>query len=275
MGSEAHSAVHQTGATPHCRYLYHNRFAAGPAFAIAAHEHLFWHVEFVRTGLLETTIAGTTHTCRPGEAILLPPGVPHAFVYRERATTVFSVKFEAHRFALEPRPYALVSSCLVDSLTSALDTLLIGTSPIDGPLLGAVDSILSACMYAVVRAYSPRTDERPAGLAARIRAAVEQAGGTPVTVETLSRELGFSPTYIRMQFRREEGVALKQFIDRQRANTVVKYLSYCDMPIKEIISQLEFADPQCFSRFTRRMTGKCPKQIRASVRLGTNVRAAV
>ncbi len=269
---EGHGAP-EAAAAPHCHYLYHNRFTAGPDYAITAHQHLYWHVEYVKEGLLQTTVARTPFETRPGGSILLPPEVPHAFVYREPATTVFSVKFELHGMALASAAYPVAESPEVSALFAALDSLLEYQRWPSQERLAAVDHLLAACVH--LAAHRPEADQgdRRISVSEMVKELVERAEGRAITVGAIAGELGFSETHVRTQFRNAEGVALKEYIDRHRSNMAIKYLSFSDMPIKEIVQLMEFPDPQCFSRFCRRMTGRSPKHIRRQLVGGTNLRA--
>lgn len=205
-----------TQLSPHCRYLYHNRFTAGPDYVITSHEHLFWHVEFVRRGVLETVVGAKAYTILPGSALMLPPQVSHSFVYREPDTTVFSVKYELHNLPLPPQAIAVEQSTVLDAFVAALDELLATTRSPDDTRIAAVEHVLAAFVHVSVQ--SPQTAGEPSRLTLvdRIRAAIENAEGRNLTVAGLARDLGFSQTYLRTQFRRQEGVSLKEFIDRHR-----------------------------------------------------------
>lgn len=268
----ARAKISETPAPAHCHYLYHNRFAAGPDYEITVHEHLFWHAEFLKAGLLETTVAGERFDTGPGAAILLPPGVPHAFVYREKGTTVFSVKFELHNMELTRQVVCEPPGPVVKAIFAALDSLLQYQRWPSPPKLAAVDHLLAAFVHLAGRRAETDRAQGRLSLADTVKQAVERAEGRPVTAKGLAEQMGFSQAYLREQFLRGEGVSLKTYIDRHRANIAAQYLSYSDVPIKQIVETMEFPDPQCFSRFCRRMTGRSPREIRRAVAGGTNIR---
>jgi AraC-like DNA-binding protein len=256
----------------HCHYLYHNRFTAGSDYAIASHEHLYWHVEFVKNGLLQTTVGGAAFETAAGGSILLPPRVPHSFVYRDEATTVFSVKFELHDMARTAAPVARGPLPETKAISAALDSLLEHQRWPSQDKLAAVDHLLAAFVHLAMQRPGSDDSLRRITLADMVKEVVERAEGRGVTVRSISKELGFSETHVRSQFRALEGVSLKEYIDRHRANVAVKYLAYSDIPIKEIVQRMGFPDPQCFSRFCTRLTGRSPKHIRRQLVDGTNLR---
>jgi AraC-like DNA-binding protein/quercetin dioxygenase-like cupin family protein len=255
----------------HCHYLYHNRFTAGPDYTITAHEHLYWHVEFVKHGLLRTTVGRSPYESREGDSILLPPQVPHAFVYRDEGTTVFSVKFELHGLPLKPVAWTVPAQPGITAIFAALDSVLEFQRWPSRERLAAVDHLLAAYVHLVTHR-SEADEGRRISLGDMVKELVERAEGKTITVGAIAKELGFSETHVRTQFRGAEGIALKEFIDRHRSNMAVKYLSFSDMPIKEIVQLMEFPDPQCFSRFCKRMTGRSPKHIRRQLVAGTNLK---
>lgn len=264
--------INESSAPLHCHYLYHNRFEAGPGYVILPHHHLFWHVEIVGRGHLETTVGEQRIDVRPGEALLLPPEVPHGFVYRDTGTYVFSVKFEVHNASLGIEGLLMGAGAPTRTLADALDSLLrhqVWPSP---EKLAAVDHLLAALVHLAAHEEERDNANEPRPLAQVVKELVERADGKAITVGGISAQLGYSETHVRSQFRREEGMGLKEYIDRHRANVAVQYLSYSDMPIKEIVTIMEFPDPQCFSRFCKRMTGRSPKTIRRWLKHGTNIR---
>ncbi|MBD3243768.1 MAG: helix-turn-helix domain-containing protein [Chitinivibrionales bacterium] len=264
--------INESSAPLHCHYLYHNRFEAGPQYVITPHDHLFWHVEIVGAGHLVTTVADQSYDVRPGEAILLPPEWPHGFVYRDEGTYVFSVKFEVHNASLPGAAILVGAGAPTRALADALDSLLrhqVWPSP---EKLAAVDHLLAALVHLAAHMEEQDNADEPKPLAQMVKELVERTDGKAVTVGGIARQLGYSETHVRSQFHKDEGMGLKEYIDRHRANVAVQYLSYSDMPIKEIVTIMEFPDPQCFSRFCKRMTGRSPKMIRRWLKHGTNVR---
>lgn len=262
----------ETHPSLHCHYLYHNRFEAGPDYVITAHNHLFWHTEFVRSGMLEVTVAGKPFTVTEGEAILLPPEQDHAFVYRNEKTNVFSIKYEAHNPGIDIRPYVMPAADTTRQLLAALDGLLVHQAWPSPDKMAAIEHLLAAHIHLAAHRAAAADAPEARTLPELIKERIEASEGKALTVGAIARELGYSETHIRSQFKRAEGSSLKEYIDRHRSNVAVQYLSYSDMPIKEIVALMEFPDPQCFSRFCKRMTGRSPKTIRRWLKQGTNLK---
>lgn len=254
----------------HCHYLYFNRFSAGPEYRITSHSHLFWHVEFVRSGNLVTTVGRKDYSQVPGDAILLPPEVPHAFTYQEKGTTVLSVKFEVRGASLSGAGYPLADCPELSAIREAFDTFLVTTRKPTPARQGIIDHLCAALVHLCVHDVAEESEREPT-LVETIRDVVDSREGRPISVGNVASQLGFSESYVRSEFRKQEGISLKEYIDHRRANVAVQYLAYSDMPIKEIVSVMGFPDPQCFSRFCRRVTGISPKVIRTHIQRGSNL----
>ncbi|MBD3242682.1 MAG: helix-turn-helix domain-containing protein [Chitinivibrionales bacterium] len=252
------------------RYLYHNRLTAGGGYRIERHAHLFWHVEFVTAGMLRVLVDDRPIDARPGEAVLLPPGVVHGFEYCGDATEVFSVKFSLGAGIGDGPLRAVLSNdarCALATLEVLLDTY---RSP--GP---RITEALGHCVGAVVQQAFPWCG-RPEGLASlslvqRIEHDVRRADGRPLTVASVAADLGYSPVHVRTVYRRERGETLKRFIDRARVQTAIRYLGSTNLRVKEIAAAMGFSSQQDFARFCRRMTGVFPVRIRAQIRKGNSV----
>lgn len=255
----------------HCRYLYRNRFTAGPNYVITAHSHLFWHAEFVKTGELETTVGGTVFVQHAGDTILLPPGISHGFVYRAPGTTVFSVKFEVVQSQPAAKPIELKGHEAVGHIFAALDSLLLYQSRPSCVRRHAVDCLLAGLLHLFMKPFKTQIAAAPTAVVTGVKKVVERSEGRSLTVAEIAREMGFSESHVRTEFRTKENISLKKYIDRQRSAVAAHYLAYSDMPIKEIVGIMEFPDPQCFSRFCRRLLGHSPRQIRGSIAKGSNI----
>jgi len=254
-----------------CRYLYRNRFTAGPDFTINSHSHLFWHVEYVKKGTLIATVDDSVFTLGPGDSVLLPPEKPHSFLYKDFGTTVFSIKFEADSPWLEQLPVCKTNNIEMSALFEALDAMLIVQKEPPVSIAAAVNHIISALIHLFLNTESVEQVPPEKKLSASIKNVIKKRDGKPVTIRDIALKLGYSISYIRTEFRKQENMALKEYIDRQRAIIAAQYLAYSDMPIKEIVSIMEFPDPQCFTRFCKRLTGRNPLMIRKQIRIGDNI----
>ena len=84
----------------------------------------------------------------------------------------------------------------------------------------------------------------------------------PLTVEILAEALGLSPTYLSTLFKKETGVAVSEYIRRQRIDTAKTLLQYTEFSCLEIAEYLCFSSDSHFSRIFRQYTGMTPTAFR-------------
>ncbi len=84
----------------------------------------------------------------------------------------------------------------------------------------------------------------------------------PLTVERLAEALKISPTYLSTLFRKETGVAVSEYIRRQRIDTAKTLLQYTSFSCLEIAEYLCFSSDSHFSRVFREYTGLTPTAYR-------------
>jgi AraC family transcriptional activator of pobA len=85
-------------------------------------------------------------------------------------------------------------------------------------------------------------------------------------VSEAAKRLGFSRGHLNLSFKKETGISVKQFIDKERFIKARKHLLYSDMNLSEIAEELEFSDPFAFSKFFKRMSGKSPRDFLREIR---------
>ena len=98
----------------------------------------------------------------------------------------------------------------------------------------------------------------------RISEYVLSREGKYISVDDVARFIGYSPKYTSNRFRREAGLPLKIFLDRQRYEHAVRRLCFTSDSISTIAAALGFSDTYAFSRFFKHAAGKSPSQFRES-----------
>ena len=86
-----------------------------------------------------------------------------------------------------------------------------------------------------------------------------------LTLQKISKEAGYSPTYFTTLFKQETGYSPLSYFSHLKILKATEYLDYTKHKIKEISFSLGFADPYYFTKdFTKRM-GLSPRQYRNRV----------
>ncbi|WP_188455512.1 helix-turn-helix domain-containing protein [Virgibacillus oceani] len=83
-----------------------------------------------------------------------------------------------------------------------------------------------------------------------------------ITLGQLARISNLSPNYLSGLFKKEAGLSISKYIQRQRVDEAKKLLSLTTYPISEIYSWLNFNDQSYFIKVFKKFTGKTPKQFR-------------
>jgi len=84
----------------------------------------------------------------------------------------------------------------------------------------------------------------------------------PITLEKLAEATGLHANYLSHLFKKETGVAVSEFIQRERVEEAKKLLALTDDPILQISARLTFCDQTYFNKVFKKYTGVTPKQYR-------------
>lgn len=84
----------------------------------------------------------------------------------------------------------------------------------------------------------------------------------PITVKSIAAELGLSPAYVSTLFKRETGVAVSEYIRRERIETARTLLEYTSFSCLDIAEYLCFSSDSHFSQLFRKYTGQTPTEYR-------------
>lgn len=212
------------------------------------HHHAFWQLDHCAGGAFSAELAAGSVRLRPGQGLLLPPGVAHAFRYPAGATYV------SWKFAWEgPAGSAAVRLSAQPGwrgLAAALTA---------GPASAAIPHLLTAALR-IAGAPEPE-----AGLRAELARLVDAHPARAWSVAAAARVLGLSPGHASARFRQEHGMPLKRWLDVRRAEYAGRALSGSDLGIAAIAEVCGFVDQFAFSRFFHRVTGESPSAFRARI----------
>lgn len=251
-----------------CRYHYHarERLAGTPGAARAALE--FERLEVALQGRVELTAGARTFTLEAGEAYAIPAGVAHRRTALADETLVLSVTLERGDAQAAPG----VVRAGEDGVCASLRAALVAVLP-DVPQLNEAErAVVEPLLAALLARLSPASNEVPAEegatrtLVARVKARIAEVGGRPVTVADLAREAGYSTSHLSAAFRQIEGLPLKGYLNRFRAELAARHLVYGELSIGALAWELEFPDVYSFSRFFRRQMGCSPRAYRRRMR---------
>ena len=228
--------------------LHADRALLTRASRTGRHHHPFWQLDHCAHGTIAAWLPGRELVLRRGQGVLLPPGVAHEFRYAAGSAYV-SWKFRWDG------PVA-GGAILLDrqpgwrGLAAALA---------EGPPAAAVAPLLAGAvrLAGVVDGPAPATDLR-----GMLGALLARHPDRAWSVAGLARALRLSPGHLSARFHAEHGLALKPWLDAQRADGVARLLAASDLPLAALAPRCAFADAFALSRFFRRVTGENPSAYR-------------
>lgn len=89
---------------------------------------------------------------------------------------------------------------------------------------------------------------------------------THITLESLSRQIGYSKAHFCRKFKQETGMTVNQYIERLRLDKAKNMLSETDMPIKDIALECGYSDIAYFTNRCKRLFHQPPAQLRKQSR---------
>ena len=83
-----------------------------------------------------------------------------------------------------------------------------------------------------------------------------------ITLEDISGQIGFNPTYFSTLFKKETGKNFLEYVTELRIQKAKNYLIQTDYDIAEIAASVGYGDLKYFSKLFRKNTGLSPSEFR-------------
>lgn len=106
--------------------------------------------------------------------------------------------------------------------------------------------------------YNPQYSRQIQSCAAYIEAHLDEE----LTLEQLSRQVGYSEYHLSRKFKAETGENIRDYIKYARIERAKLLLASLKLSIKEIAEQLCFCAPSHFARVFREVIGQLPQEYR-------------
>ena len=242
-------------------YFFHQyRTAEKRHQSNAWHLHDFWQLEFILEGSGEFETEAEALAFHAGDTVIIPAGIRHVFRYPAKQCRWLSIKFSAEVETLSgARMYP--SDEILEPARAILLHLLN-----DGRLPENRDVHLTNAVLAIFVNYHLRRDNEcrrtESSFLSRISEYVLSCEGRFLSIDDVAAHIGYSPKYTSNRFRKEVGILLKSFLDRQRYEYAMRRLCFTNDSIGAVAAALGFPDTYAFSRFFRHASGMSPSQFR-------------
>jgi AraC family transcriptional activator of pobA len=213
-----------------------------------------WQIEFIVDGEVEMKTKSKSYKLSSGDAIVIPSGIWHRFIFSENSKDNWSLKFSMEGFKRQ-REVKLVEDSLAEAFIKR--NILEFLPKIRDKELASMAEYLLGDL--VDMKYCQNEFELEAGILKKIRDTIFDSYGLNIKVNDIARKLGYTKEHLNKIFKKQTGVSLKIYIDMERYRQAQKHLAYSDKNISEISSMMGFPDVFAFSRFFKRMNGDSPR----------------
>lgn len=221
---------------------------------VKSHTHPYCQLILYLTGDGIQLVRERRHEARPGDLFIIPPQVLHGFRTGGRSRPLSLVlDFDSAR-----SPRRLVHRRLPMHTLNELHRLLARVPPKGRLRLSAYPAILEV----VARLLDPTIDDTPptpveVPLFDRVQAGLRDAG----SLAQVAQNAGYARDSLSRKLKREHGLSLRGLRDQQRLAAAEQALR-SGGPIAEAAAKAGFDDPNYFSRWFRRRTGRTPSEWR-------------
>jgi AraC-like DNA-binding protein len=240
--------------------LFQHAFRISKERRLAFHQHDFWQLELVHEGRFSFLLENEDVTLAGGSALLIAPGIRHAFQYPAKPAAWSSFKFKLDGLSARP-PFRRWELCELEAdLAKVLWQLATQSS---GPLLHArVRLIIEALLLPLTSENSAAVSPRQHKLSEKVEQHLARLSGRRTTVKQLANLLGYDADYLSTRYQMETGESLKRALDHGTAAKAGDLLEHTLLSATEIADLLGFNDLFSFSRFCKRCLGASPSHYR-------------
>lgn len=85
---------------------------------------------------------------------------------------------------------------------------------------------------------------------------------TPLTLEVLARQFGYTEYYLSRKFNEETGMRISDYLNRERIEYAKNLLTNTKKPVQEICDLLQYSNHSYFGQVFKKMTGQSPQEYR-------------
>ncbi|MFZ4681547.1 MAG: helix-turn-helix domain-containing protein [Terrimicrobiaceae bacterium] len=216
------------------------------------------HLYFYAVGL---EVGGVRHCVVPGAVTVIPPSRKIVFDYSARHCKHFFVHF------MVPARGPKVRIPTFQHLPEARDELLDRLQHIQAVATRNqthADVLFWGLLFDIADAGSYSSSGNTLPLIKRIDQVIEEGLSTRINVESLARELQFSPGHISRVVKGHYGFTAIQLINKRRLQKAYGLLVHSTMPIKMILIEVGINSLQKFNKLMRRAYGHGPRELRRS-----------
>jgi AraC-like DNA-binding protein len=233
---------------------------------VAPHSHEHAQLILYLTGEGFQSVGRRRRLARSGDLFVIPAGVPHGFALQSQPTGGDPSPGSARRRPVclvldfdQPAPSRMrvAHRHLPPGRISELHALL-ARVPTKGRLtLANYPAILAVVAQLLEQTPAAVAPPRDSGVFAKVR---ELVGG-PTSLAHVARASGYHRDHLTRKLKRETGLGLRAHRDRLRLESAQAALRTA-VPIAQAATLAGFDDPNYFTRWFRRQTGKSPTQWR-------------
>jgi len=215
---------------------------------------------------------------RPGDLMLLFPGVKHAYSpHKETGWDEYWVGFtglHAHRLwknGLFQPEHAVHHIGVQNELIADFEEMLLlcrEQSPGFQIRLGALVLQLLSHIHAIEQ--KQKTDARDSDAVRKARQIMQNRIDFDLDMKQLAEQIGLSYTQLLETFRTYTGLTPYQYFLQLRIHHAKTLLQNPNLSIKEVSAKLRFENQYYFSRLFKKKTGLSPSEWRSSLKLTRN-----
>ncbi len=253
---------------------------------IEAHVHHGLHqVLWANSGPVELSLDGERQACSGPVAVIIPPGVVHAFRF-SAATDGYVLTFNP-RAVLEgdvPATGEALHELFRAPGVLEFETSSIATKRLAGLFVDLVEEFVApdsagspvplwlarSIVWRLARQGARRHRAAGHGRAAqamytRFLVLVEAHHREHWPIQRYADKLGLSTARLNRLTRAESGHSALELVQDRLAREACRRLTYVAAPISVLAAELGFGDPAYFCRFFKRRIGKSPRAFRQSL----------
>lgn len=86
----------------------------------------------------------------------------------------------------------------------------------------------------------------------------------PISVKQLAKFANVNSDYLSILFKKEVGISLIEYIQRERVEEAKKLLTFTTYPLSDICASLNFSDQSYFTKIFKKFTNETPGKYRKS-----------